>query len=95
MFDFLGVKKAVNDLASQVKSIKAHTEKLKRKREDIANAPAAKSDIKAHLNLAVVADGDLQTHGFKRQADKAGNAPFHQRAHGAVANIQMALHALQ
>lgn len=47
MFDFSSLKKSVQSVADQVKQLRKRIEDLKRQREDIETAPAAKSDIKA------------------------------------------------
>lgn len=51
--DFSFLKNAVTGLAGQVKDLKTSIEKLKRQREDIANAPANLNDIKAGLAAAL------------------------------------------
>lgn len=47
MFDFLGLKKTLSDVAGQVSELRSQIEKLQRQREDIATAPATREDVKA------------------------------------------------
>lgn len=69
MFDFLSIKKSVQDLAKQVSELKGKIEALKRKREDIATAPAALVDIKARVTALVDERAAVYSKGFRRQMD--------------------------
>lgn len=75
MFDFLAVKKTVQDLAGKARSLKEKIEQLKKQREDIATAPAAKSDIKAQITQAVEERAKQYEKHFRRQMDRFVRAP--------------------
>lgn len=75
MFDFLTVKKTVQDLASKARSLKEKIEQLKKQREDIATAPAAKSDIKAQITQAIEERSKQYEKHFRRQMDRFVRAP--------------------
>lgn len=45
-FDFSLLRKSMETVGGQLRSIRAELEKLRREHEDIANAPAARSDVK-------------------------------------------------
>lgn len=46
MFDFAFLKKTITDLGAQLQAVRSGIEALLREREDIANAPAHRSDVK-------------------------------------------------
>lgn len=69
MFDFLSIKKSVQDLSKQVADLKGKIETLKRKREDIATAPAALVDIKKRVTALVEERAAAYSKGFRRQMD--------------------------
>lgn len=75
MFDLLSIRKTVQDLASRVRESKASIEKMKRQREDIANAPAAKSDIKAHLTQLVEQRSKIYETSFRKQMERFVRSP--------------------
>jgi hypothetical protein len=49
-FDFLALRKSVQSLAEQVKSLDERIEALKKSREDVETAAASKDDIKAMVS---------------------------------------------
>lgn len=75
MFDFLTVKKTVQDLASKARSLKDKIEELKKQREDIATAPAAKSDIKAQISRVIEERATQYEKHFRRQMDRFIRTP--------------------
>lgn len=46
LFDFAFLKRSISDLGAQLQAVRSGIEALLREREDIANAPAARSDVK-------------------------------------------------
>lgn len=75
MFDFQMFKKSVQSLAGEVRQARAEIEQLKRKREDIANAPAAKVDIKAAYAALIERRAEIHAKGFNRQMERFVRAP--------------------
>lgn len=75
MFDILTVKKTVQDLVSKARSLKDKIEELKKQREDIATAPAAKSDIKAQISREIEDRAAKYEKHFRRQMDRFVRAP--------------------
>lgn len=69
MFDFLSIKKSVQDLAKQVTELKKKIESLKRDREDVATAPAALVDIKATVSALLDERAASYAKGFRRQME--------------------------
>lgn len=53
MFDFLKIRTAVDDLASQLTRLTDEIEQLKRTREDIESAPLPKTDVVARLHTSI------------------------------------------
>lgn len=49
MFDFLAVTKAVRGAAEQIRNLRAETERLRRQRDELSTAPAARADVKAEF----------------------------------------------
>jgi len=47
LLDFLSLRASIADLGAQVRGLRTKIEEKQREREDIANAPAARSDVKA------------------------------------------------
>lgn len=75
MFDFLSIKKSVQDLSKQVSELKGRIETLKRKREDVATAPAALVDIKARVATLLEERTAVYSKGFRRQMDVFARKP--------------------
>lgn len=74
-FDFLSFRKTVQDLASKARALKEKIEQLKKQREDIATAPAAKSDIKAQITQAIEERAKQYEKHFRRQMERFVRAP--------------------
>jgi outer membrane murein-binding lipoprotein Lpp len=84
MFDFLSIKKSVQDLAQQVSQLKQKIEALKRAREDLATAPAARVDIKATVSALLEERAATYAKGFRRQMDAFVRKPDRIGAPGAL-----------
>lgn len=84
MFDFLSIKKSVQDLSKQVSELKGKIETLKRKREDVATAPAALVDIKARVAALLEERAAVYSKGFRRQMDVFARNPERIAAAGAM-----------
>lgn len=87
MLDFRKIKKSVEGLASQVGALKEKIELLKRKREDISTAAAAKVDIKQLLTRLVAEraathERNFATlmHQFARKPSSVNSAPGMQQS---------------
>ena len=53
LFDFLGLKRGVQNIVAQIDSMRQRLEKLRREREDVAGAPSAREDAIATWNKLI------------------------------------------
>ena len=58
LFDLSPIRKAVRDVAARVRELRGELEKLRRERDTIETAPAARADVKAVLQRQVQAGGE-------------------------------------
>ncbi len=95
--DFGSIKRSLQSVAGQVRSLRADIEKLKRTREDVASAPAAKEDVKAMIRawvettseayqtkLRVMLEGFIRKPAWTNEQDKVRG---HLTVAGAVHQI--------
>lgn len=57
MFNLADLRQSVLSIAAKIRDMRSRIEKLKREREDVANAPASKADVKAMIAEWVHARG--------------------------------------
>lgn len=69
IFDFSSLKKSIQGLGQQVKTLRAQIEKLQREREDVLSAAAAKADVKAIFGTWLAAREAEFVESWRRHLD--------------------------
>lgn len=75
MFDLSFLKKSVDDLAGRVRGLRSDIENLKRERESVQTAPAARADVKAIAHAWVKDRADTYAKQLARSWTRAINQP--------------------
>lgn len=94
-FDFFQLKKSIQDFGDQVKKQRAAIEQLQRKREDMACAPAAKSDVKAIFDAWISGCVEEYEENLTRQIAPVLRKPHNYQDPKSHSAMQLAVLAVQ